>query len=290
MSEIGWNGRWHPLAERFPMLDEDGLWDMANSLREHGQFVPCRLNPDGLGLDGRNRVAACQIAGIEPRWEIYDGDPVAFIVEINAERRHLTTGQRAMAVAIGLDEAGLRVNGRFKRGSVPPDNSGSTVTGWAQAVQHAGFVLDHEREFVDAVLHGVMTLDNAYSTARIHRDTKARLAKLDGALVALVEAGTLTVPEAEARAEYQLRLAALPDDLGERVAAEHLDLNEAELIVRERRERAEAWASKIRNAMRVLARMSDTEIPADLPLTHQERTSLVNILASVKGGEHDIWL
>jgi hypothetical protein len=75
-----WSGEWHPLAERFPMLTEDELREMAASIAERGQYVPCRMSSDGLGLDGRNRVAACALAEVEPIWEVYDGDAVAFII------------------------------------------------------------------------------------------------------------------------------------------------------------------------------------------------------------------
>jgi ParB-like chromosome segregation protein Spo0J len=102
------------------MLGADDLRELAASIRRHGQTAPCSMDPPGgSALDGRSRVAACALAGVEPRWEVYDGDPVAFVVEANAEDRNLSTGQRAMAVAIGLVEAGLRSNGRFRRGSVP---------------------------------------------------------------------------------------------------------------------------------------------------------------------------
>jgi ParB-like chromosome segregation protein Spo0J len=84
MTPRKWSGEWHPLSLRFPMLAEDELREMAVSITERGQYVPCRMDADGLGLDGRNRVAACALAGAEPWWEVYDGDPVAFIVEVNA--------------------------------------------------------------------------------------------------------------------------------------------------------------------------------------------------------------
>lgn len=55
-----------------------------------------------------------------------------------------TTGARAMAVAQMLADAGLRANGRWKRGSVP-EPSASPESGskaWANAMQSAGQVID----------------------------------------------------------------------------------------------------------------------------------------------------
>ena len=52
-------------------------------------------------LDGRNRIAACKLAGVDPRFSEYTGDsPVAFIIAANIERRHLEKGQK---IALGLE-------------------------------------------------------------------------------------------------------------------------------------------------------------------------------------------
>jgi hypothetical protein len=67
-------------------------------------------------------------------------------VEVNADRRHLTTGQRAMAVAIGLAENGQRQGGRFKWGSKPDAPAGTRRSTWESAVREAGVVLDHAAE------------------------------------------------------------------------------------------------------------------------------------------------
>ena len=99
-------GEIHPLANDYPMLAADELSDLAQSIRDNGQLDPITLTSDGTLLDGRNRLAACELAGVEPKFDTYDGDPVAFIVGKNATRRQLSAGQRAMAIAIGLWETG----------------------------------------------------------------------------------------------------------------------------------------------------------------------------------------
>ncbi len=44
--------------------------------------------------------AACKIAGVEPSTRVLnDEDPTAFVLAANIHRRHMTKGQRAMAVA-----------------------------------------------------------------------------------------------------------------------------------------------------------------------------------------------
>jgi len=62
--------------------------------------------PDGTGLDGRNRLRACEKAGVEPHFESFDGlDPEGFVISENVTRRHLTAGQRGMAAARMMPEA-----------------------------------------------------------------------------------------------------------------------------------------------------------------------------------------
>ena len=51
-------------------------------------------------VDGRNRLRACEIAGIKPRKEQLNGqDPVAYILSTN-DRRDMTQGQRAIVAAM----------------------------------------------------------------------------------------------------------------------------------------------------------------------------------------------
>jgi len=92
----------HPIADVWPMMDEDKLRELADDIRKNGQLVPVWLY-DGKILDGRNRWAACKIAGIEPKTKEYTGDePTAFAVAMNDRRRHMNKGALA-AVAAELE-------------------------------------------------------------------------------------------------------------------------------------------------------------------------------------------
>lgn len=92
----------HPIADVWPMMEEDKLRELADDIRKNGQLVPVWLY-DGKILDGRNRWAACKIAGVEPKTKDYTGDePTAFAVAMNDRRRHMNKGALA-AVAAELE-------------------------------------------------------------------------------------------------------------------------------------------------------------------------------------------
>lgn len=92
----------HPIADVWPMMDEEKLHELAEDIRHNGQLVPVWLY-EGKILDGRNRWAACQLAGVVPKTQPYTGnEPTAFAVALNDRRRHMNKGALA-AVAAELE-------------------------------------------------------------------------------------------------------------------------------------------------------------------------------------------
>jgi ParB-like chromosome segregation protein Spo0J len=88
--------KYHEAANIFPLMDEDELRTLAEDIGLRGQLVPIEIC-DGMILDGRNRWAACEFAGIEPLTvEVTPKDPVAYVLSLNLHRRHLDETQRAM--------------------------------------------------------------------------------------------------------------------------------------------------------------------------------------------------
>lgn len=93
------NGKVHPVAALFPMLTGSDLESLAEDIRANGLQNPIVMQGDVL-LDGRNRMAACELAGVEPLRVQYAGeDARAFIISSNLHRRHLSESQRAMIAA-----------------------------------------------------------------------------------------------------------------------------------------------------------------------------------------------
>ena len=102
----------HPAAELFPMLAADELAELAEDIRTQGLHEPLWVWEDPergpVILDGRNRLAACKLAGVRPVTRTYTGDdPVSFVISENVRRRHLTAMQKAgiAAKALPLYEA-----------------------------------------------------------------------------------------------------------------------------------------------------------------------------------------
>jgi len=87
----------HPLAEIFPVLPESNIAELAADIKENGLQQPIVLFENKV-LEGRNRLAACKIAGITPTFKnLKPGtDPVKYVVSLNLYRRHLSESQRAM--------------------------------------------------------------------------------------------------------------------------------------------------------------------------------------------------
>lgn len=93
----------HPAAAVFPPIEGDEFTRLVESIKERGQDNPIVLTANGEVLDGRNRLRACEAAGVEPQFTRYGGsDPVDFVRRQNLRRRDLTPSQKA-AIALELD-------------------------------------------------------------------------------------------------------------------------------------------------------------------------------------------
>lgn len=104
----------HPAAECFPMHSPERLAELAEDIRANGLLDPIALC-DGKVLDGRNRLKACALAGVDPRFEHFDGDPVAYVLSKNMIRRDLSDDQRR-AIRIDLADLETERRGRPKKG------------------------------------------------------------------------------------------------------------------------------------------------------------------------------
>jgi hypothetical protein len=111
----------HPAAELFPLMDPDEYAALVADIRKNGLRQPIVRTPAGSLLDGRNRLRACEEAGVEPRFVVHRGDPWVFAIGANLPRRKLTHSQRAMIAAELADRPkGRTSNSASDRVHLPP--------------------------------------------------------------------------------------------------------------------------------------------------------------------------
>jgi len=167
----------HPHTECYPLLGDDELTALAADIAENGLRDPLTVTPDGLLIDGRNRLRACEIVGVEPAFVVYEGDVGALVRSRNL-RRHQPVGSLAMSTALSMLIDNLRANGRWKYGTKPESNGSVSSAGWAQRIMECGVILDLKRELAEQVISGALALDKAYKMVCSERDAeKARQAE-----------------------------------------------------------------------------------------------------------------
>lgn len=204
----------HPIADLFPMLAEDELAELADDIKQRGLLQPIVLDADGLVLDGRNRLAACERAGVKPDFVTYEGDDAdGYALSVNIRRRNLTKGQQAMIAARACKET-LQATRKVAQ----------SLGMSAQRITQANVVLDFAPDLADSVMAGAMGLDKAYETARERKtaadSVEAQLARLraeDPELADRVVEGDLTLVGAWAE-----RKARASEDERQRKVATHL--------------------------------------------------------------------
>ena len=161
----------HPLAELARPLSDSEFAELVAGISEYGQKTAVFVDADGLVLDGRHRLKACEDLGIEPRTEVIAGDPAKFIVSMSGGRRNYSTQQLAAHKAWVFGTAGYRGkndegNGYWKRGTLN-DASGSTER---DALNRAGLVWDYLPDLLPEVERGDVSLNDAYQQATKRRD------------------------------------------------------------------------------------------------------------------------
>ena len=115
----------HPAAEIFPMLNAEELDALALDIKANGLQQPIVMW-EGLLLDGRNRLAACAICGVEPSFKQYEGNsPVTFVISANIKRRQLDASQRA-CVAVELEPM-FAVEGKKRKAENGGDRKSQVV-------------------------------------------------------------------------------------------------------------------------------------------------------------------
>lgn len=167
----------HEYADAFPMASEEELEELAASIAAVGLIHPIVLTPKGEVLDGRNRLAACEKAGVEPTFETRDGDDddyKEFVIGANTTgRRESMTVQIAaasVALVLGHDR---RKNGRWKYGSNPELSEFRQTSTYREPIAQAGLVLDElGPAHLIEVRDGDASLNAKYEQARRQKEER----------------------------------------------------------------------------------------------------------------------
>lgn len=89
----------HAGADLFPMMSDEELQKLADDIKANGLREPI-ITSGGKILDGRNRLRACELAGVAPRFQGWlpppGQSPITYVVSLNLRRRHLDASERAM--------------------------------------------------------------------------------------------------------------------------------------------------------------------------------------------------
>jgi ParB-like chromosome segregation protein Spo0J len=158
----------HPVAEAFPEMSSAELKELADDIKANGLAHPIVRDRNGVILDGRNRLAGCKLAGIEPRFTVFEGDdPVAFIISTNLKRRHLNESQRAMVAArlANLAHGGDRRSDQAENlplETVKQATAAAMLNVSDRSIRHAGVVRKWGTpELIQAVEQGAVSVSTA---------------------------------------------------------------------------------------------------------------------------------
>jgi len=139
-------GEVHPYTAEYPLLPDDELADLASDIAENGLNAPLIVDQHGRLVDGQNRLAACELAGVTPRFERVefadDAAVAAFVSSRNDRRRSQSAGVRWMRVGVALQRQGKRRNGRWERGSITQEVGLSQDSAAEESLRRVGLVLD----------------------------------------------------------------------------------------------------------------------------------------------------
>jgi len=187
---------YHPACLLFPKLGKNELAELAEDIKAHGLLNPVVLF-EGKVLDGRNRLAACRIAKVKPRFVEWSGNgsPAEWVISENLIRRHLTASQRAVIAHDLLplleSEAKKRQRlskGRGKKGakeladplqvgkaSVVAARIAKTNSTYVEAIKS---INAQAPELVEKVRCGDITIPDAKRLAEMPKQDRQRLLKL----------------------------------------------------------------------------------------------------------------
>lgn len=181
----------HPACLLFPRLSDADLQALADDIRQNGLLNPI-VTLDGQILDGRNRLEACKIAGVKPRFVEWNGEgsPLSWVVATNLMRRHLTASQRAVVAfdLLPMLEAEAKVRqrqslGRGKKGANKLATSSGKASQFAARIAKANSAYVEQiktiskkaPEIIQEMKSGRITVNEAVRLSRIDESRRQQI-------------------------------------------------------------------------------------------------------------------
>ena len=163
--------KFHKIAEIFPLLQETELKSLAADIKMNGLKQKIILYNREI-LDGRNRFRACELAGVEPEYETYEGDnALAYVISLNLHRRHLNESQRAMVAAklANMEPGGDRQSQKHSadlRNAISQPEAAKMLNVSERLLQDAKAVIREAPEQVAAIESGDKTVSSVKQETR----------------------------------------------------------------------------------------------------------------------------
>ena len=191
----------HPACAAFPDVGAEEIDALSMDIGRVGLLLPimtCR----GQIIDGKNRLAACEMAGVEPIYKEFTLDGATeptekqvwqYACSMNSRRRHLTTGQRALIA--------VQMVGTFHGFNQHTEIEGVTVVTSSEAadslrvsrkavVEAKSVIAKGSPKLIEAVRSGTVSLNDAFEVLDEPKamQSKAVQSKQEGRTKSVVEA------------------------------------------------------------------------------------------------------
>lgn len=178
----------HPLSLVFPEMSAEDYRRLRDDIKRNGLRHPITLY-EGMVLDGRHRLKACEETGVPARFEQHDPalDPGDFVISENLTRRNLTPTQIARASLRFEAAERERAAQRKAHGDTAPGRpnaprpvAGSVETGDTMVIlgRKFGIAENTVRRVANATKNGVPELVKAMDDGEITATEASRISQL----------------------------------------------------------------------------------------------------------------
>jgi hypothetical protein len=177
---------YHPLANIFPLMEGAAFDALVADIKANGVLDPLVMFEEQL-LDGRNRWRAAEAAGIkitgrdlrqfDPK---KDGDPLAWVISKNLQRRHLDESQRAdVAAQVANMPQGARTD-LTPIGLKSQADAAKALNVSLRSLTRAAAVRKNKNttpELQRAVVQGHLTVNLAARAVKLSKDQQRKVAE-----------------------------------------------------------------------------------------------------------------